>query len=62
MQHGKHFIGVDEQVGRQAGADVLDVIIEKSVLVQSVDYGGRDGRIGRTEVAEIDLPEQMLPQ
>ena len=57
-----HLILVDKHVGRQAGTDIVNRILEKTVIVQRENDRCRYGGVGMAEMAEVDLPEQVFAQ
>ena len=61
-EHPLDVLDRDEHVGRQRGADRLEIVGEVAVVVDRVDDGLTDCRGARVEILELELPQKMIAQ
>ena len=62
VQHLQHVVEAGIDLGPQPGGDGLEVVAQVAVLVDRIDQRHADALVALAEVAEVQLPKQVVAQ
>ena len=62
MQHLQHLVEVGLDLRPQAGDGGIEVVAQVAVVVDGIDQGDADAEVALAEVAQVQLPQQVVAQ